>query len=236
MCLWAKLSQSSRYSREAVSSRPGTVEINAYVMRHQAVELADLLRVLALGAGNVLREGLDHATERLFGLDMPVAGMAGWSFGAAVCLNWQAETASAAPYVGIAPPVRSPLTPPLPDPSRLVPARRAFVIGEKDQFIPYRKGNAAETAAVPFERMGEFMSEEERAHVTEELQVAREVLPPFDVDAYRDGDEVNIELEAATIAVAGRAFAFPKLPAEILAIREAGGLLPYTIAALKEGR
>jgi len=59
---------------------------------------------------------------------------------------------------------------------------------------------------------------------------------PAAVDAYRDGDEVNIELEAATIAVAGRAFAFPKLPAEILAIREAGGLLPYTIAALKEGR
>jgi hypothetical protein len=69
-------------------------------------------------------------------LDIPVAGMAGWSFGAAVCLNWQAEKSSTVSYVGIAPPVDSPLTPPLPAPSRLMPARRAFVIGEKDQFIP----------------------------------------------------------------------------------------------------
>jgi alpha/beta superfamily hydrolase len=61
--------------------------------------------------------------------------MAGWSFGAAVCLNWQAETGSTVPYVGIAPPVDSPLTPPLPDPSNLAAARRGFVIGEKDQFI-----------------------------------------------------------------------------------------------------
>jgi alpha/beta superfamily hydrolase len=88
------------------------------------------------GDGDAELQDVDAAMAYASGLDMPVAGMAGWSFGAAVCLNWQAQTASAAPYVGIAPPVRSPLTPPLPDPSRLVPARRAFVIGEKDQFIP----------------------------------------------------------------------------------------------------
>jgi len=39
------------------------------------------------------------------------------------------------PYVGIAPPVSSPLTPPLPDAADLAQARRAFVIGERDQFI-----------------------------------------------------------------------------------------------------
>jgi alpha/beta superfamily hydrolase len=88
------------------------------------------------GNGEDELQDVDAAMAFAFGLDMPVAGIAGWSFGAAVCLNWQAGTASTVPYVGIAPPVRSPLTPPLPDPSRLAPARRAFIIGEKDQFIP----------------------------------------------------------------------------------------------------
>jgi len=88
------------------------------------------------GNGEDELQDVDAAMAFASGLDMPVAGIAGWSFGAAVCLNWQAGTASTVPYVGIAPPVRSPLTPPLPDPSRLAPARRAFIIGEKDQFIP----------------------------------------------------------------------------------------------------
>jgi alpha/beta superfamily hydrolase len=88
------------------------------------------------GDGEAELQDVDAAMVFASGLGMPAAGMAGWSFGAAVCLNWQADTASTVPYVGIAPPVNSPLTPPLPDPSRLAPARRAFVIGEKDQFIP----------------------------------------------------------------------------------------------------
>ena len=33
--------------------------------------------------------------------------------------------------------------------------------------------------------------------------------------------------------IAGKEFSFPKLPPEILAIRDAGGLLPYTRNALK---
>jgi hypothetical protein len=88
------------------------------------------------GDGEAELQDVDAAIDFASCLDMPVAGMAGWSFGAAVCLNWQAETSSTIPYVGIAPPVKSPLTPALPAPSRLAPARRAFVIGEKDQFIP----------------------------------------------------------------------------------------------------
>jgi len=56
---------------------------------------------------------------------------------------------------------------------------------------------------------------------------------PDAVDAYRDGDEVRLDPQAGTIQVAGQSFSFPKLPADILAIREAGGLLPYTRRKLK---
>jgi hypothetical protein len=88
------------------------------------------------GDGEAELNDVDAAMAFASALDSPIVGMAGWSFGAAVCLNWQAEAASTVPYVGIAPPVDSPPTPPLPDPSTLEPARRGFVIGEKDQFIP----------------------------------------------------------------------------------------------------
>jgi alpha/beta superfamily hydrolase len=65
----------------------------------------------------------------------PVHGICGWSFGAATALRWQALTRSNVPYVGIAPPVSSPLAPSLPGPSELAPARRRFIIGGRDQFI-----------------------------------------------------------------------------------------------------
>ena len=54
------------------------------------------------------------------------------------------------------------------------------------------------------------------------------------VDAYKQGDEVQIDAGAGQIKVGDSGFAFPKLPPEILAIREAGGLLPYTREALKK--
>ena len=57
---------------------------------------------------------------------------------------------------------------------------------------------------------------------------------PDAVDAYRQGDEVQIDAEAGQITVGGKSLAFPKLPPEILAIRDAGGLLPYTREALKK--
>ncbi len=68
-------------------------------------------------------------------LDEPLAGIAGWSFGAATALNWQAASSSSVPYIGIAPPVTSSLSPPLPDPSSLAPATRKFIIGARDQFV-----------------------------------------------------------------------------------------------------
>ncbi|MBW2276822.1 MAG: 3-isopropylmalate dehydratase [Deltaproteobacteria bacterium] len=54
------------------------------------------------------------------------------------------------------------------------------------------------------------------------------------VEAYKDGDEVELDPAAGIIKVGGVEFNFPKLPPEILAIRDAGGLLPYTRKALKE--
>ncbi len=66
--------------------------------------------------------------------DLPSA-LSGWSFGAATALRWSAARNSTRPYVGIAPPVRSELTPLLPAPDELEPARRSFVIGERDQFV-----------------------------------------------------------------------------------------------------
>jgi 3-isopropylmalate/(R)-2-methylmalate dehydratase small subunit len=54
------------------------------------------------------------------------------------------------------------------------------------------------------------------------------------VDAYEEGDEVKLAAETGQITVGGETFSFPKLPPEILAIRDAGGLLPYTREALKK--
>lgn len=66
--------------------------------------------------------------------DLP-RGIVGWSFGAATSLRFQARDQSALPWVGIAPPVASDLTPRLPAPSELAPARRAFIVGDRDQFV-----------------------------------------------------------------------------------------------------
>ena len=51
---------------------------------------------------------------------------------------------------------------------------------------------------------------------------------PDAVDAYREGDEIEIDIEGGRIMVGGREFTFPKLPPQILEIRDAGGLLEYT--------
>lgn len=66
--------------------------------------------------------------------DLPLA-IAGWSFGAATALRWQAREGSTLPYVGIAPPVVSDRTPALPAPADLAPAQRTFIVGDRDQFV-----------------------------------------------------------------------------------------------------
>lgn len=59
---------------------------------------------------------------------------------------------------------------------------------------------------------------------------------PDAVESYTEGDQVALDPAAGVITVGGRTFTFPKLPERILAIRDAGGLLPYTLTALKEKR
>jgi len=59
---------------------------------------------------------------------------------------------------------------------------------------------------------------------------------PAAVAAYRPGDEVALDLAGGLVRVAAESFQFPKLPPEILAIRDAGGLLPYTVRMLAAER
>ncbi len=50
--------------------------------------------------------------------------------------------------------------------------------------------------------------------------------PPL-VDAVRQGDTIEIDLAATRLYHQGRAFAFPPLPAQVQAILDAGGIIPY---------
>ncbi len=56
---------------------------------------------------------------------------------------------------------------------------------------------------------------------------------PEAVAAYKDGDDVTLDVEGGKITVGGQEFAFPPLPPEILAIRDAGGLLNYARGKLE---
>ncbi len=51
---------------------------------------------------------------------------------------------------------------------------------------------------------------------------------PEAVQAYKEGAEVKMDIDAGEIIIDGQKFNFPLLPKEILAIRDAGGLLAYT--------
>ncbi|MBN1390069.1 MAG: 3-isopropylmalate dehydratase [Candidatus Thermoplasmatota archaeon] len=51
---------------------------------------------------------------------------------------------------------------------------------------------------------------------------------PEAVDAYREGDEIELDLEGGRIKIGGKEHSFPRLPDQILEIRDAGGLLEYT--------
>ena len=57
---------------------------------------------------------------------------------------------------------------------------------------------------------------------------------PEAIDAYQPGDAVLLDLAAGTITIGEQPFSFPSLPPEILAIRDAGGLLPYARAKLRK--
>jgi 3-isopropylmalate/(R)-2-methylmalate dehydratase small subunit len=57
---------------------------------------------------------------------------------------------------------------------------------------------------------------------------------PGAVKAYSEGDEIKLDIDEGNITVGGKQFSFPKLPEEIIAIRDAGGLLAYTRSKLKD--
>ncbi len=57
---------------------------------------------------------------------------------------------------------------------------------------------------------------------------------PEAVKAYSEGDTIVLNIEKGSIMVGGKTFSFPVLPEEILAIRDAGGLLAYTRLKLKK--
>jgi alpha/beta superfamily hydrolase len=61
--------------------------------------------------------------------------VSGWSFGAATALAWIAASGSRHAYAGIAPPVSSGLTMPLPAPEDLAAGPRTFILGDCDQFV-----------------------------------------------------------------------------------------------------
>ena len=54
------------------------------------------------------------------------------------------------------------------------------------------------------------------------------------IDTYQEGDEVSFEINEGEIKINGKVFSFPTLPDEILAIRDAGGLLEYTRQKLEQ--
>ena len=58
---------------------------------------------------------------------------------------------------------------------------------------------------------------------------------PEAVEAFREGSEVSIDVEGGKIDVDGTEYDFPRLPPEILEIRDAGGLLEYTRKKLAGG-
>ncbi|MFQ5407779.1 MAG: 3-isopropylmalate dehydratase small subunit [Anaerolineales bacterium] len=60
---------------------------------------------------------------------------------------------------------------------------------------------------------------------------------PEAVNAIQDGETIEIDVQAGEIRCAAGAFKFPPLPPNVLAIVEAGGLIPYTqqrLAAIRK--
>jgi 3-isopropylmalate/(R)-2-methylmalate dehydratase small subunit len=59
---------------------------------------------------------------------------------------------------------------------------------------------------------------------------------PAAIDAYQPGDEVVLDAEKGEVRVAGKRYAFPPLPVEVLGICKAGGLLEYAREKLRKER
>jgi 3-isopropylmalate/(R)-2-methylmalate dehydratase small subunit len=57
---------------------------------------------------------------------------------------------------------------------------------------------------------------------------------PDAVSTYKKGDKVSIDIKKGEININDKRFSFPLIPDEIIAIQEAGGLLPYTRKKLQK--
>jgi hypothetical protein len=64
-------------------------------------------------------------------------GIAGWSFGAAAALRWHARDRSEHNFVGIAPGMGPNAGQRLPEPEALLPVPRTFIVGDRDQLVPF---------------------------------------------------------------------------------------------------
>ena len=58
---------------------------------------------------------------------------------------------------------------------------------------------------------------------------------PEAVEVCNEHSAVHLNVETGRLTIDGQTFTFPPLPPEILAIRKAGGLLPYVREKLKSG-
>ena len=56
---------------------------------------------------------------------------------------------------------------------------------------------------------------------------------PEAVKTYSDDFEIKLDIDSGILNIGNKKFSFPKLPKEIIAIRDAGGLLNYTKLKLK---
>ena len=56
---------------------------------------------------------------------------------------------------------------------------------------------------------------------------------PEAVRAYTENEEVKLDIDNGKIMIGDKTYSFPTLPDEIIAIRDAGGLLQYTRAKLE---
>ena len=59
---------------------------------------------------------------------------------------------------------------------------------------------------------------------------------PDAVEYYKEGSDFAIDIDGGKIVIDDRTFTFPKLPPQIMNIREPGGLLQYTREQLKKER
>lgn len=61
------------------------------------------------------------------------------------------------------------------------------------------------------------------------------ITQPEAVEAAGDGDEVLIDMEAATVTTGGQSFPFAPYPDSLLRILDAGGLIPYVARQISSG-